>query len=193
MRVEMRRLLKSANSASIFVTHDQEEAMVISDRIVLMNRGETVQQGSPYEIYQRPSNLFAAAFVGQANFLRGTVTDLSHEGLATVIVEGASFQGVACGDLARGSAATLVVKYERVRPVPSGAASTDNAAECVVESLSFTGANIQAHCRFGNQRIVSLTLAPSQAAFAVRPGAQWRLAWEQADTLIFPEQNVGGA
>ncbi len=193
MRVEMRRLLKSANSASIFVTHDQEEAMVISDRIVLMNRGETVQQGSPYEIYQRPSNLFAAAFVGQANFLRGTVTDLSHEGLATVIVEGASFQGVACGDLARGAAATLVVKYERVRPVPSGAASTGNAAECAVESLSFTGANIQAHCRFGNQRIVSLTLAPSQAAFAVRPGTQWRLAWEQADTLVFPEQNVGGA
>jgi putative spermidine/putrescine transport system ATP-binding protein len=193
MRVEMRRLLKSADTASIFVTHDQEEAMVISDRIVLMNHGEIVQHGSPFEIYHRPRSLFAAAFVGQANFLRGTVADVADEGLATVIVEGLPFRGIACGSLSSGSAATLVVKHERVRPVSNGAAGAGNAVECALESLSFTGANVQTHCGFGNQHIVSLTLAPSQDTSAAQPGTRVRLAWEHADTLIFPEEKAGAA
>lgn len=193
MRVDMRRLLKSANTASVFVTHDQEEAMVISDRIVLMNHGGIVQQGSPYEIYRRPINLFAAAFLGQANFLHGSVTDVSSEGFATVAVQGAQFRGIACGELARGAAATLVVKHERVRSVQEGARDADNVAECTFESLSFTGANIQAHYRFGSQHLVSLSLAPNQEVFTLRPGASMRLAWERTEALIFPDEHPAGA
>lgn len=193
MRVELRRLLKSTDCASIFVTHDQEEAMVISDRIVLMNHGEIVQQGTPREIYQRPTSLFAAAFVGQANFLRGTVSNVSNEGLATAIVEGTSLRGIACGDLPAGSAATIVVKHERVRGVPEKDEITDNTAECTLESLTFTGANVQTRCRFGSQYIASLTLAPSQAMPAAEPGARVRLGWGEADTLIFPDRTADSA
>lgn len=193
MRVELRRLLKSADRASIFVTHDQEEAMVISDRIVLMNRGEIVQQGTPREIYQRPTSLFAAAFVGQANFLRGTVTSVSNEGLATASVEGNSFRGIACGDLPHGSAATIVVKHERVRELTGESGTADNVVDCTLEALTFTGANLQTRCRFGSQHIASLTLAPSEVTPNARPGARVRVGWGEADTLIFADTAAGSA
>src|SRR5690606_11375206 len=69
MRLELRRLLKQTHFATIFVTHDQEEAIVLSDRTVLMNDGRIEQQGTPREMYNRPGTLFAASFLGQANFL----------------------------------------------------------------------------------------------------------------------------
>jgi iron(III) transport system ATP-binding protein len=70
VRGELRSLLKEIGITSVFVTHDQEEAFVISDNIVLMNRGKVVQEGSPNELYSKPADLFAAQFIGRANILK---------------------------------------------------------------------------------------------------------------------------
>lgn len=74
-RVELRRLLKEVGITSIFVTHDQEEAFALSDRIAVMRGGELQQVGTPEELYRRPSNAFVASFVGRANFIDCTMSE----------------------------------------------------------------------------------------------------------------------
>jgi putative spermidine/putrescine transport system ATP-binding protein len=188
MRVELRRLLKSTNVASVFVTHDQEEALVLSDQIILMNNGQIEQQGSPRQIYEQPSSLFAAAFVGQANFLRGTVVD-DNAGSAVVDVGGTRLRGTACGNLRKGEPATIVVKHERVR-LTDAAGPGDSSAECAFELANFIGANLQLHGTFQGQPIV--VLAPAATVTAALPrGSLMRLTWDAADALVFPGEAPG--
>jgi putative spermidine/putrescine transport system ATP-binding protein len=191
MRVEMRRLLKATNIASIFVTHDQEEAMVLSDRVILMNGGNIEQESSPRDMYQQPCSLFAAAFVGQANFLDGIVTALDCSGAAVIEVGGVHLSGTACGDLEVGSEAVLVVKHECVRPSPVSSAEpvtpSGNLIACRFEAANFTGASVQLHCTFDGGPVVGLI--PASRAGAMAPpdsGAAITMTWEQEDALIFP-------
>jgi putative spermidine/putrescine transport system ATP-binding protein len=185
MRVELRRLLRSTNVASIFVTHDQEEAMVLSDHIVLMNAGEVEQRGSPREIYQQPRSLFAATFVGSANFLRGEVLDVAADGTAAIEAGGARLRGTACGELRPGGPATLVVKHEHVA-LATSAAHAANVVDCRFEIANFIGPSLQLHCSLDGQPLVGLIPATIRALPEPRPGTSLRLAFPETDALVFP-------
>jgi iron(III) transport system ATP-binding protein len=78
MRTEIRRIQQEVGITAIYVTHDQSEAMALSDQIIVMRSGVIEQLGTPQEIYYRPTNEFVAGFIGEANFLRGKM--LSHDG-----------------------------------------------------------------------------------------------------------------
>jgi len=80
MRVELRELQRRLDITSVYVTHDQEEALAISDRVIVMSKGKIEQIGSPEEIYNRPASLFVADFVGAANMIAGTVKGPSQDG-----------------------------------------------------------------------------------------------------------------
>jgi putative spermidine/putrescine transport system ATP-binding protein len=182
MRVELRHLLKQMGVASIFVTHDQEEAIVLSDRVVLMNEGRVEQEGTPQAVYNRPGSLFAAAFLGQANFLKGTVASFAADGSAIIDIDGDRFRAQACGDLKPGAPATLVVKCERLRLDGSG----ESRAQGVFESANFLGPSVQLQCSFKGQRLVGLLPASLETGLALQPGAPVTLSWGEADGLIFP-------
>ncbi len=79
LRYELRRLVKDLKLTALHVTHDQEEAMSISDRVVVMKKGRIIEAGTPIELYTRPKNIFTANFVGEANFLKGVITGFSGE------------------------------------------------------------------------------------------------------------------
>ncbi len=175
MRTELRRLLKATQIASIFVTHDQEEALAISDRIVLMNAGRVEQQGTPEEVYSSPCNLFAASFLGQANLLHGTVEAIADDGTATVLVEGARLLGQATEGLRTGMPAVLVVRHDRVRLVAAA------CSPCRVEAATFLGAAVEVQCVIGSQRITGLeTNARLPVETKVRP------EWAVADARVYP-------
>ena len=80
LRHELRRLVKDLKLTALHVTHDQEEAMSISDRVIVMKRGSIVETGAPIDLYSQPRNIFTANFVGEANFLTGEVTQAFDEG-----------------------------------------------------------------------------------------------------------------
>lgn len=80
LRYELRRLVKDLKLTALHVTHDQEEAMSISDRVIVMKRGRIVEAGAPIDLYSQPKNIFTANFVGEANFLTGVITQVSDEG-----------------------------------------------------------------------------------------------------------------
>ncbi|MBR5257889.1 MAG: ABC transporter ATP-binding protein, partial [Clostridia bacterium] len=91
MRTEIRRIQQEFGITAIYVTHDQSEAMSISDNIIIMNKGVVAQMGTPREIYYRPANEFVADFIGEANFLDAEVTGFGREDLVKVTSCGVSF------------------------------------------------------------------------------------------------------
>ncbi len=111
MRTEIRRIQRQLGITAIYVTHDQSEAMAISDRIVVMNKGSLVQAGSPDDIYQKPANEFVADFIGEVNFFQAKAIRNSPTG--TVFSSyGAEFE--AAYNLAPGSDAKIVLRPESI-------------------------------------------------------------------------------
>ena len=82
MRTEIRKIQRKLGVTSIYVTHDQAEAMALSDRIIIMNKGKIEQIGTPQEVYLRPASVFVADFIGRANFIKGEVKGRDEHGLA---------------------------------------------------------------------------------------------------------------
>jgi iron(III) transport system ATP-binding protein len=121
MRTEIREIQQRLGITSVYVTHDQTEAMTLSDRICIMNRGRIEQIGSPVEVYQRPANQFVADFIGRANFLPGRVVTVDDE-QALVDVFGAMLS-VARPSLpvSPGQSVTLVVRPEAIDISAEGA------------------------------------------------------------------------
>ncbi|NJO73627.1 MAG: ABC transporter ATP-binding protein [Leptolyngbyaceae cyanobacterium RM1_406_9] len=97
VRQELRDLQKQTNLTFIYVTHDQEEALALSDRIAVMHNGQVQQIGTPKQIYDRPASLFVAQFIGKANFLNGTVLETTGQ-TAAVDVGGTKIWATLTGD-----------------------------------------------------------------------------------------------
>jgi iron(III) transport system ATP-binding protein len=139
MRSEIRRIQKQIGITSVYVTHDQTEAMTMSDRIVVMNEGRIEQVGSPTEIYRRPSNRFVADFIGRANFVQGTVKGMEN-GRLTVEALGSSHSVPAAhNNFKVGQDVTLVVRPEMVMIDPPANAH----ATGIVREAAYLGSNVE--------------------------------------------------
>jgi spermidine/putrescine ABC transporter ATP-binding subunit len=139
MQVEIKEIQRRLGMTVVYVTHDQEEAMNLSDRIAIMNRGRIEQVGMPSEVYERPANAFVGRFLGEANILEGTI-DKIDGGLATVRVGGLALQARIRDAVAAGQRAQLFVRPERVALGPADAgAQAGNRAEGRVRRVSFLG------------------------------------------------------
>ena len=115
-RVFLRELIIKLGLSALMVTHDQNEAMAISDRILLLNNGKIEQQGTPQEMYGSPKTLFTAEFMGSNNRLHGKITEL-RDGKARIEGKGWSLWGRAGEGVQLGQEATAVIRVERVRLV----------------------------------------------------------------------------
>ena len=111
MRTEIRRIQQEAGITAIYVTHDQSEAMALSDQIIIMEKGVVAQVGTPQEIYYHPANEFVADFIGEANFLRGPLTDKDGD-TGVVNVEGSPVKVVGVREIEKGKPCALVLRPE---------------------------------------------------------------------------------
>ena len=140
LRAECDRLHEELKKTFIFVTHDQEEALTMSDRIAVLSEGEVQQVGRPEDIYERPRNRFVADFIGETNFIEGTVTRVE-DGLAWFAgPAGHPLPAQPCSDVRVGANVALSVRPERLHLVP---ASTDNALPCRIEAQIYLGTDLQ--------------------------------------------------
>ena len=120
VQVEIRRLHVANPRTTLYVTHDQEEALVMSDRIAVMRAGRVMQLGTAQELYSRPADSFVARFLGESNLIRGRVSKMC-DGRAMLAVTGTSpIEGRAREGLVRGAEACALIRPEHVRPVPGG-------------------------------------------------------------------------
>ncbi len=129
MQIELKRLQRETGITFVFVTHDQEEALTMSDRVAVMSDGEVQQAGSPEQIYERPVNRFVADFIGETNFLQAEVES---EGERYRLPGGAVLSGQDPHRHAAGERVTLALRPERVELEAAGAEGLTGAVERIV-------------------------------------------------------------
>jgi spermidine/putrescine transport system ATP-binding protein len=156
MQLELKALQKEVGITFIYVTHDQEEALTMSDRIAVMNKGKTLQVGSPVEIYERPNCRFVADFIGETNFLSGTVKALE-EDRVTVTLNASPEVIVGHGEASfhNGQPVVVSIRPEKIRLTDDpalGIGVTRNSLNCFrirVVNTSYIGSDTRILIDFG--------------------------------------------
>ena len=177
VRVEIRELQRQLGLTTVMVTHDQEEALTMADRLVVMSEGSVRQVGSQRDLYERPADRFVAGFVGRSTFLDGQVRDtgLFHtEG-------GLSFR---CDGAANGNA-TLALRPERISIAAVPIQGMDNCVEGTVEFVSYLGAQIDIHVRISPQERLVAQIANRAGDFTPHVGDQVYVGWSRTDARVF--------
>jgi putative spermidine/putrescine transport system ATP-binding protein len=158
MREEMKYWIKNLQQelgiTTIYVTHDQSEALTMSDRIAVMNKGSVEQVGSPEEIYERPASRFVTDFIGHSNILRGEVVG-TDDGLVHVASLGYRVTAPARQPLAVGDEVHLAVRPENVRLGTHVNGHDLNRLEGTLQSQSYQGALIRYEVRVGDQTLIA--------------------------------------
>ena len=183
MREEIRRIQKELGIMSIYVTHDQEEAMSVSDRLAVFNEGRLIQVGRPEELYNGPRSLFVADFIGKANFFPAHVLQRDGAGAKVALAEGCELQIARLRPLAddeadwleEGFDAQLMVRPERIVLT----APRSDSLPCTVRRIQFLGTFVRyiAHCTQARGDVIIDATRPiegieegSQASLVVPPG-----------------------
>ncbi|MBI2203697.1 MAG: ABC transporter ATP-binding protein [Candidatus Rokubacteria bacterium] len=184
MRIEIAELRRSLGITTVFVTHDQEEALVIADRIAVMHEGVVDQVDTPTAIYRRPRTPFVARFIGDANFLPGRVTARDARGL--VIDTDAGVTVVASDDVARaGDRVIVMVRPENLR-LSLDTTAEPNCVQGVVRTIAFTGAVTIYQVVVGSATVTAAVHDTTHLA-GVATGTKVHAAWRAGDALVLPE------
>jgi len=180
VRVEIRELQRKLGLTTVMVTHDQEEALTMADRLVVMNDGAVRQVGTQQDLYERPTDRFVAGFVGRSTFIDGEVE------------EPGRFRSVgglllACNATAAGPA-TLALRPERIMLRPAQNDGMDNHLAGVVEFVSYLGATVDIHVRISPKERVVMQLPNGTHGSASKVGDKVHVAWPAVNGIVF----VGG-
>ncbi len=176
MRTEIRRIQQRVGITAIYVTHDQSEAMALSDQIIVMKNGVVEQMGTPQEIYYHPKNEFVADFIGEANFLRGTMTGREN-GHAVIRVEGHDIPVADRPDMEPGREYTIVLRPEAAH------LSDEGGVPCRVSLSCFMGSYQNYHVQLGDIRI-ALTEYNPQNKRIYNVGEECRLVFEPDEVHV---------
>jgi ABC-type Fe3+/spermidine/putrescine transport system ATPase subunit len=182
MRFELRQLLKTVNITTIIVTHDQDEAFALSDRLAVMWNGRIEQVGPPAEVYLRPSTRFVAGFLGEINYIGGRVSG-SGDGCVFVTLNSGGVVAVRDGCRREaGVAVAIAVRPEAIRMRSSevGAAPGENRVPAILEGIGFQGGVSHYRFRLEGGARVTVTQTPNAASvFAGGPAldSEIMLCW----------------
>ena len=191
MQLELKTLQHELGICFLFVTHDQEEALTMSDRIVVLNRGRIEQIGSPEQLYHTPATSFVAEFIGDGALFTGTVeggTDpalVTDDGLRLSIRDGVS----------AGRRMTMLLRPEQLDGAPAAADPAFGILEATLEQSVFYGATRQLVCRLANGAAITVTPSPGadgDRLYRAEPGDALRLAYRRAEPHLIEEARDGG-
>jgi ABC-type Fe3+/spermidine/putrescine transport system ATPase subunit len=185
LQLEMRRLHADLGITFIYVTHDQEEALTMSDRIAVMNEGLVAQIGRPEDLYDRPTSRFVASFIGESNFLPAIVRGIEND---VVVAEygGAFIRAIASSPPVAGKSVMLSARPERLRFADGGGNATaqHNRLSVTVTEAVFAGERCRYMLRAEDGTAIVLK-EPSSAAIRRRAvGEQVEISWSVADTIL---------
>lgn len=177
MQLELKRIQREVGITFVFVTHDQEEALTMSDRIAVMNAGRVEQIGTPEEIYHQPATVFVAGFIGVANLIPAAVVAVTGD-LATVDAAGHRF-GVPVTDesIKPADSAVVMVRPERLHISMDRPTGDLAAVEATVEELVFQGPVLRASLRTAAGTELVAHIGPEDALPMLRPGDRLWASW----------------
>jgi putative spermidine/putrescine transport system ATP-binding protein len=180
VRVEIRALQQRLGLTTLFVTHDQEEALTMADRLVVMERGRVRQTGTPEELYERPDNLFVAGFLGRCNIFRGAV-----EAPGRFRAAG---QALPCNGGNPAQSAALVVRPERIAITPGEGGGLPGRVEFVTYLGGLTDWHIDTPA--GQVLVTRPTPAEGDPLRRLSVGAPVRLDWPAAAGRLLPDERT---
>jgi putative spermidine/putrescine transport system ATP-binding protein len=183
MQIELKRLLRELSTTAVFVTHDQDEALMMSDRIAVISRGAIEQLADPATIYHRPATPFVLGFVGLSTRISGSVIE-AHEGQVVLSTPHGRLR--ASGSLPAGAKAFVAVRPERIEL--ASAAGKDNQIELPLRDVVFQGSKVQLHFDVaeGDRVIVEAAQLPN---LRIEPGARLQLSFAAADAIAFASES----
>jgi spermidine/putrescine transport system ATP-binding protein len=191
LQVELKRVQTDVGITFVYVTHDQEEALTMSDRIAVMRAGHVEQVGTPEELYDRPATPFVADFIGTTNLLRGVVEGLEAE-TAVVRLESGDRCRVGAIDRSPGQAIDLSLRPESIRIERRNGVSVDDPLDRLdgtVEQVAYLGAAVQYRVRTGGGLAMSVLAGKHESRFA--RGDEVKLAWSPAEALVLGDRSAG--
>jgi ABC-type Fe3+/spermidine/putrescine transport system ATPase subunit len=187
MQLELKQLQRRLHVTVIYVTHDQEEALTMSDRVAVMQHGAIEQVGTPAELYEAPVNRFVADFLGESNFLDGTVVGPAGAGRYRVRGRGGlEFHGTAAAALVAGQGVTAAVRPEKLTAVDAAPPEL-NVGKGTVEEVIYAGDATRYRVGLGADGALTVKIPNGPDARPYAPGTLLTLAWDPAETRLFPE------
>ena len=190
MKIELKLLQHQFNTTFIYITHDQSEALVMSDHVAIMNEGRFEQIGRPEELYHAPRTAFVAGFVGDTNRWSGKVTSV--DGDQAAVETGAGLRMISAsgaGQLQGGQAVSIFVRPEFItarRASDAGAANAgENTLQGTVDSVLFNGANSRVLVRGPSQELIEADVTVTGGTEDLRPQDRVELTWPAAQTMCF--------
>jgi spermidine/putrescine transport system ATP-binding protein len=195
MQVELKRIQQEVGITFIYVTHDQEEAMTMSDRIAVMNKGRYEQLDQPEELYERPRTRFVASFLGASNLLRGTITGTADGYTVMQLASGPQVR-VPTSQVAGRPAVDLGVRPEKIRIQDLGVElrPTDNRLHGVITDTLYTGVSTQVRVELGDGTTLTIyeqNQSRASRSDAWRSGDQVDLGWAPDDTFAVDPLSSG--
>jgi spermidine/putrescine ABC transporter ATP-binding subunit len=186
MQIELRQLCNQLGLTTLLVTHDQEEALVLADRIAVMRAGRIEQLDASRQVYERPANAFVADFIGTSNFLQATVTARQGGDTRLRAAGGLELTSSLPHGSGEGTAVTVAVRPESIHLQPAGSAATEpNTLEGTVQQSVFKGQNLAVWIKTPEDIEFVCTMPVEQIGVASpQPGQVWRASWSADRTLV---------
>jgi putative spermidine/putrescine transport system ATP-binding protein len=180
VRVEIRELQKTLGLTTVMVTHDQEEALTMADRLVVMSNGQVQQVGSQRDLYENPANAFVAGFVGRTNFLHGRVE-------APGIFRSESGLRIRCHDASAAHGRTLALRPERLSLASSPVAGADNCFPGTIEFVSYLGGILEYYVRLTPENRLMVQTPNKSADPAHAVGDPIHVYWPAQASLVLAD------
>jgi spermidine/putrescine transport system ATP-binding protein len=192
MQLELKGLQERVGITFIYVTHDQEEALTMSDRIAVMSGGQVLQIGSPSEIYERPSCRFVADFIGESNFVPGRVSEADTSVAAVATPDGLLLRGQCPVPLRVGAEALVSVRPEKARlTMQPPAAGMPNVFPVTVDRVLYIGSDTRIRVRLGQDRLFEVweqnTRSTTDRDDYWQQGEAGYLSWPVENALVLTE------
>jgi len=185
MQLELKRIQREVGITFVFVTHDQGEALTMSDRIAVMSQGRVEQIGSPEEIYHSPASLFVAGFIGSANLLPGEVSAADGDDVVVTLNAGGSVRTRAGARPANGERVSVMLRPERLH-LASGEAADGRSVSGIVRELIFQGASTRLEMELADGTAVVAQMADGADGLVARPGDSVHLRWNPGSAFVIP-------
>jgi len=184
LRYDIRRLVKDLELTAIHVTHDQAEAMAISDRIAVMRKGQILQVGTPHELYMNPQHLFVAYFIGESNFLEGYIVEVK-QGLTTIKLRGNLTVQASNTKLGKKDERIVLVVRPEALTLERGWEKTANSIAGMVKRVSFEGTTTRYEIYLKTEDTVVVT-RPSLAEEPFTVDEKVTISFQPEKSHIFP-------
>jgi spermidine/putrescine transport system ATP-binding protein len=179
LQLELKRIQSEVGITFVYVTHDQEEALTMSDRIAVMHAGRVEQVGTPEALYERPATRFVADFIGLTNLLRGTVESIVEDGMVRIRLESGDVARIAADGQTVGAALEISVRPEALDLMPAGAIDTIAGR---IEQTAYLGATVQYRIRSAGG--LGLTVVVSKSGPRLPIGADVAVSWAPEEALV---------